>query len=423
MASENGIRRQIDALRAAAATVASAGWRADAQRTTGGGLRSNLANALLALRRAPDLAGLFMLDQMMRAPLLTGPIPGAEPTDLPRPVRDSDVTGLQEHLQLAGLVTVAKDTVHQAVDLIAAEHAFHPVRNYLNGLHWDGVNRLAGWLNAYLGVEHGAYARGIGPMFLIAMAARIFQPGCKADYMLVLEGPQGARKSTACAILGGQWFSDALPDIRGGKDAAQHLNGKWLIEVAELSALDKAEAAALKAFITRPTERYRPSYGRKEVIEPRQVVFVGTTNRTAYLRDETGGRRFWPVKVGLIDTEALARDRDQLFAEAVTLYRQGAQWWPDAEFERTHIAPQQDARYETDAWEEAIGNYLAGADHDGRIRTCVTIYQLAREALFIDTGKIGTADQRRIAAVLERSGWVRGKRQMTGMQWQRPMSQ
>jgi predicted P-loop ATPase len=220
--------------------------------------------------------------------------------------------------------------------------------------------------------------------------------------MLVLEGPQGARKSSACRILAGEWFSDSLPDVRQDKEVAQHIRGKWLIEIAELSATGHAEAEALKAFVSRPVERYRPSYGRKEVIEPRQCVFVGTTNKSAYLRDETGGRRFWPVKIGSIDTDALTHDRDQLFAEGVAAYRSNEKWWPDGEFEREHIKGEQDSRFEADPWEEAIKAHIAG-------RARVRVTEIARDLFAIETGMVGTAEQRRISGVLHRLGWAPGR--------------
>jgi predicted P-loop ATPase len=368
----------------------------------------NLVNVMTALTFAPELSDLVAFDDMQKAVMLMKSLDvlkgmreiGASGFQ-PRPLTDADMSAVQEWLQIAAMPRLARDVVFQALDQRARERAFHPVRDHLSRLKWDGEPRLAGWLSAYLGAEHSAYTAGIGRLFLIGMVARIFKPGCKCDYMLVLEGAQGARKSTACAILGGEWFSDSLPPIES-KDAVQHLRGRWLIEVAEMSALDKAEAAALKAFITRPTERYRPAYGRLEVIEPRSCVFIGTTNKAAYLRDETGARRFWPVQVGKIDADALRRDRDQLFAEAVALYRQGANWWPDADFEAEHIRKQQDARFEADAWEEAISGWL-------KDKPRATVLEVARGALGIETAKLGTADQRRISAILERTGWVRAR--------------
>ena len=254
-------------------------WKEGWQVNDKGVPRSNLANALHALRNAPDLADMLVHDEMVRVDLLARPVPGTHAPNRPAgfPVRDVDVTALQEWMQRAGLCSLTKDATHQAVERRASERAFHPVRDYLTALRWDGKPRLDTWLSYYLGAVHTPYTARIGRMFLIAMVARVMRPGCKADYMLVIEGEQGLMKSTACRVLAGDWFSDGLPDLRGDAvRVSQHLNGKWLIEVAEMSAMTKTENAELKAFITKPEERYTPKYGRREVIKPRQCLLAMT---------------------------------------------------------------------------------------------------------------------------------------------------
>jgi predicted P-loop ATPase len=375
-------------------------WLGDAIKDDRGNIVSNLANAAIALRTAPQLTEAFCYDELQRHVIVKSPLPrpsGAEPrgASLPRPLSSEDVSQLQEWLQYLGLPKIGRETVLQAIELRAHERAFHPVRDYLEGLKWDRQERIEKWLSTYLGAEPTPYTLAIGRMFPTAAVARIYEPGCTADYVIVLEGAQGSGKSRAVAALGGLWFSDSLPDVTRDKEAAQHLRGKWIIEISELSALRRAEADALKSFISRPVERYRPPYGRIEVIEPRQCIFIGTTNRATYLSDDTGGRRFWPVKVGKIDVDALAKDRDQLFAEAVAAYRNGEQWWPAPDLERRYIQPEQEARFEADAWEPLIAAYVEDRER-------VQLSQVAFEALNIDAAKIGTIEQRRITAVLTR---------------------
>ena len=388
-----------------------------------GAILSNLRNALHLLRTDPALSGLLAFDQMQCSPMLMRPVPRypADALDAARPwtprlVEDGDVTALLDYLQGAGLSALGWDVLHRAADLRAAERAFHPVRDYLNGLAWDGLPRLGRWLTTYLNAEATPYTNAIGRMFLIAMAARVFKPGCKVDYMPILEGMQGAGKSAVCRILGGAWFSDALPDLDGDQvRLSMHLRGKWLIEPAELSAMSRAETATLKAFITREVESFTPKYGRREVREPRQCVFLGTINPdgNGYLKDSTGGRRFWPVEVGdALDMEGLARDRDQLFAEAVAAFRAGEHWWPDRDLERQHIAPQQQARREADAWQDVIGRWL-----DDQAGLPVTVPEVAWGALGVEVKQLSPRETQRITRCLKDAEWV-PRRNTVGRWWE-----
>jgi predicted P-loop ATPase len=401
----------------------------------------NFANVKLAF----DLLfpGLFRLDEMARQVLLMRPIVDCEDFE-PRPLRDVDASHLQELLQKTVLPRIGLPVVYQAIDAQAHANAFHPVREYLDALVWNGQSCLEQLFPAYFGTEDSPYTRQVACMFMVSAVARIYQPGCKADHMVVLEGKQGVMKSTACAILGGEWFSDTLPNVGSyDKDVSGHLRGKWILEVPELSALSKTESASLKSFISRNAEIYRPPYGRNEVYEPRQCVFIGTTNSDSYLKDETGGRRFWPIRVlrrgerqynglghpdaiavGHILVDELRADRDQLFAEAVHLYRMGYQWWPDHDFEEQHIVPQQAARFELDAWEPLILNWLqqrAQPLPGMNLPPTFALADLAKAALDINPKELGTILQRRITKILTNLGCEKARDPSSGRRlWTTP---
>ena len=320
----------------------------------------NVANVITVLLTAQALAGCIAYDEMGRDVSLRRALPGDNRFTEPRRWTDADTGRLQDWLQRhAEMARVGKGAVDQGVDIVARMHPFHPVKDYLRGLKWDGTKRLDSWLMIYLGVEPSDYAAKTGYCWMIGMVARIEQPGCKFETMLIWEGPQGAGKSRAARALGTPWFSDQTIDVEGDQRLiSQHLRNLWLVEMSELTHFRAAKVEALKEFLGRPEEKYVPRYAAKDVIEPRQCGFVGTTNAETYLHDVSGARRFWPHRVGTIDVEALIRDRDQLWAEAAVAYRAGEQWWIDAAFEQTHVQPEQEARYDADGWTPLVADYL-----------------------------------------------------------------
>ena len=303
-------------------------------------------------------AGTLVFDEFRQEIVVNRPLPWDEDdAAIPRPWTDADDVRCAEWLQRRE-INVAPVVVSRSVGAVARDIRIHPVREYLNRLHWDGTPRLEGWTVTHLGAEDTPLNRAFGSLWMISAVARILQPGSKADHMLILEGPQGAKKSTALAVLAGDgWFTDELAEI-GSKDAALQMRGVWIIEIAELDAIGRAEVSRIKAFLSRTVDRYRPPYDRYVVDVPRQCVFAGSVNPDTYLRDETGNRRFWPVRCGCIDLDALRRDRDQLWAEAVVRYREGAIWWIDDRDLITAANAEQEARVQGDAWNARIDRWL-----------------------------------------------------------------
>ena len=215
----------------------------------------------------------------------------------------------------------SKKFMKDALVAIAAGAPQHPLRDYLRGLHWDGIPRAEKLLINYANAEDNCLNRAIGKLLLIAMVRRVFQPGCKFDFMVILQGEQGCGKSLFCKELAGgpEFFEECLTLSAGAKEILEQTAGKWVVEIAELSGLSAKDIEHQKSFITRTEDRARLSYGYFASSVPRQFVLIGTTNEEVFLRDVTGNRRYLPVRVSKIDVEALRRDREQLFAEAIEL--------------------------------------------------------------------------------------------------------
>lgn len=300
--------------------------------------------------------------------------------------------------------------VADAIQIVAEYNTYHPVRDYLNRLTWDGCARSKKWAITYLGAEDKPHTRYVAEKWLIAAVARIFKPGCKFDNVLILEGAQNAGKSLALSVLGNPWFSDTPFEI-GSRDGFLAMRGHWIMELAELDSFNRAESTRAKHFFAASKDTYREPYGRRTVDVPRQCVFAGTTNQSEYLRDETGNRRYLPIACGEIDIKALDRDRDQLWAEVVKLFKDGESWW--FEGVTPYVQEEQEARYSADAWERPISLWI---DEQIKIHKAagkpestffVSIDDVLSDCLKIKIGDWNRADQMRISGALQRLGFIR----------------
>jgi predicted P-loop ATPase len=291
---------------------------------------------------------------------------------------------------------------------LAFQNKFHPVRDYLSALNWDGKPRVDGWLTNYAGAQDTAYSRAVGTIMLIAAVRRVRQPGCKFDEVVVLEGKQGAGKSTLLKALASNdaWFTDDVPLNADTRRLMEAIEGAWICEAAELKGMRQNDVESQKAILSRQVDKGRAAYGRLPKYAPRQCIIVGTTNNSAYLRDGTGNRRFWPIAIERCDVAGISRDVDQLWAEAATREARGESirlpeiLWPKA-------AAEQSARSVDDPFFNKLDDTLGEAN--GKIRT-----ESLWKILGILPGQNTQTHNARLGDVMRALGWTKDKQRFQG---------
>ena len=338
-------------------------WLSSMDMDSRGRFLPTIKNVRLILNNDPGLKGAFRRDLFDRRDVITRDLPWRECDFVGGSFwMNSDAACLRMYLEAEPWGIRGKDTIMDALETVFVENQFHPVRDYLRGLKWDGVPRVSTLLIDCLGAEDNLFNRAVTRKALAACVRRIFQPGCKYDYMLVLFGEEGQNKSSIFKALARGWFSDSLTSMNGDVRSMEQVAGAWIIEVAELASMKKSEAEATKAFITKTEDRFRPAYGHKTETFPRQCVFFGTTNEVDYLKDPTGNRRFWtvPVRVNSPKLDVwkdLPAVVNQIWAEAVELDRAGEALYLEPEIIRLAKTNQQD-HTERDDREGIIVEYI-----------------------------------------------------------------
>lgn len=310
-------------------------WKTKLKFTEKGALAQTIENVVLILQNDPKLEGSIALNEMDHNIVARKSLPWKKVSSTAQWI-DADDAALRYYLERAyGLSS--KDRIFDAVNVVATENRFHPVKDYLNGCTWDGVPRVETLLIDYLGADDTEYTRTVTRKTLAAAVARIFKPGCKFDHCLTLRGCQGIGKSSFIGLLGGQWFSDSFSTLQG-KEAYEQILGVWIMEIGELAGLRKAEVETIKLYLSKRSDRFRPAYGRRTQEFPRQCIFIASTNETQFLRDTTGNRRFWVVDTPNDPPRDFWEDLTpevvrNIWAEAVEIYRKGEPLYLSKEME------------------------------------------------------------------------------------------
>ncbi len=374
-----------------------------------------LENAMIYFQSAKEWKNVLGYNEFTGAIELRKLPPSPISQKLGEEIEDTFDTDATRWLERKSQLMFRPEITHRVLDLLARQNRFHPVRDYLSTLPvWDGTERISEWLTTYCGVKPGSdtapsIAGSFGRKFLISLVARVMRPGCKADHMLVLEGKTGIGKSSIAKALMPQeeWFTDQV-DMES-KDAPQKTRGVWLIEFADLDGFSRADEKTAKRFISQQTERFRMPYGKRLTTFPRQCAFIGTTERSDWMRSETG-RRFWPVRCGRVNLSGLIKDRDQLWAEALMAFNRKESWHLTDSGEISDATSEQRKRYSEDPW------------HDHVLEVCesllladdwVTI-QLILEKMQVPVSQRDDRSAKRIGAVLRFEGWERVQRRKRG---------
>lgn len=328
-----------------------------------GMVKNTINNVVLILQNDENMKGRFGFNEFEQRETVVKPLPwDRNVSRYPRPLCDADDAELRLYLEKAYGIT-AKGQITDGLTVVVKNNSYHPVRDFLDGTSWDGVERLDTLFIDLFGAPDTPYTRAVTRKAFVAAVSRIYNPGCKFDYVLVIVGEQGVGKSTTLAMMGGEWFSDSVPTLVG-KEALESIQGSWIIELGELASLRKAEVDAVKHFISKREDRYRVVYGKRIEHFPRRCVFFGTTNEEDFLRDVTGNRRFWVVNCkggkGSRDfKEYLTPDTiSQLWAEAKERRKQGEPLYLAEEGLEEEARVIQDKHLEKDERSGIIGEYL-----------------------------------------------------------------